>query len=102
MPSFSAAAALAAGGGSRSEGIFFRRETRRPHTKRFSGRWFLSGLFDERNGLFTYHGLWTITSSSRIISLDYDVAAADLCAPACGLLGFDPRNYFAFSFSKVF
>jgi hypothetical protein len=37
----------------------------------FYGRWVLSGLFDGRNGLFTYHGLWTITSSSRIISRDY-------------------------------
>jgi hypothetical protein len=36
MPPFLAAAALAAGGGSRSEGNFFCRETRRPRTKHFS------------------------------------------------------------------
>jgi hypothetical protein len=52
-----------------------RRGTRRPirpYETFLCGRWFLSGLFDGRNGLFTYHGLWTITSSSRIISRDRD------------------------------
>jgi hypothetical protein len=36
----------------------------------FCGKWFLSGLFDVRNGFLTYHGFVTIASSSRIIILD--------------------------------
>jgi hypothetical protein len=37
--------------------VEIRRGTRPTYETFLCGRWFLSGLFDGRNSLFTYHGL---------------------------------------------